>query len=66
MTGGVVVGGVLGGTEVGPDVGVTTEPVHSTPLSEKEAGFGLVPLHAPVKPIDVDAPCRAPAAYFCD
>ena len=56
MAGGVVTGGVLGGVEVGFDVGVTTEPVHVVPLSEKEAGTGFVPLHAPTKPTDVDAP----------
>ena len=55
MAGGVL-GGVLGGAVAGVDVGGTTEPVHVVPLSEKEAGTGLVPLHAPTKPIDVDAP----------
>jgi hypothetical protein len=30
--------------------------VHAVPFSEKVAGSGLLPLHAPVKPIDVDAP----------
>jgi hypothetical protein len=51
-----LVGGVLGDALDGFDGDGTTEPVHVTPLSEKAAGFGLVPLHAPLKPIDVDAP----------
>src|SRR5687768_17149140 len=53
---GGVLGEVLGEALEGFDGDGTTEPVHATPLSEKAAGFGLVPVHAPLKPIDVAAP----------
>jgi hypothetical protein len=35
---------------------VVTVPVQTVPLSVKEDGTGLVPLQAPLKPIEVDAP----------
>src|SRR5215510_3268927 len=38
------------GLPVGPVVG-TTEPVHVTLFSEKEAGVGLLPVQAPLKPM---------------
>jgi hypothetical protein len=54
--GGMLGGVLLGGTDGGSDDGDTTDPVHTVPLSENEDGFGLVPLHEPTKPADVDAP----------
>ena len=36
--------------------GLVTEPVQVVPLSANDAGTGLAPLHAPLKPIEVDAP----------
>src|SRR5690348_12144761 len=59
--GGDVGGGDVGGGDVvldGETVGDvdTVEPVQATPFSEKLAGLPLVPVHEPLKPIDVDAP----------
>src|SRR5687768_1871883 len=51
-------GGVDGLDELGPgELGVgVTSPVQAVPFNENDAGTGLLPLHAPRNPTDVEAP----------